>query len=208
MNDAHIWFDGACEPYNPGGHGTWGFVVKRDDATIARERGYIGEGDGVTNNVAEYTALVNALEHARAELDADTIHVHGDSQLVIRQMTGRYDVNSRRLRPLWQDAQRLAREFETVHYEWVPREQNEEADALSKREYKERAYADRRERAEREDMTVDHLGGDAYLVKGEYEVDLADETCTCPDHRQRGAHCKHLFGVELAEGIGEDAPRS
>lgn len=196
MTTARIWFDGACEPYNPGGHGTWGIVIKHDDSE-ATDSGYIGEGDGVTNNVAEYTALIEALEYAADELDADTIHVHGDSQLVIRQMTGQYNVNSQRLMPLWREAKSLSRTLDDVHFQWVPREQNEHADKLSKREYESRAYADRRERAESEDMRIERQTDDTFEVKGKYSVDLTDGTCTCPDHQQRGAKCKHLFAVEL-----------
>lgn len=192
-----VWFDGACEPYNPGGHGTWGFVVERDGETIAEERGYIGQGDGITNNVAEYTALIEALEYVRDELDADTVHVHGDSQLAIRQLTGRYNVNSSRLQPLWHEAQQLAGKFDTVHYQWVPREQNEDADALSKQEYEEQAYADRLKRARNEDMAIEGQDNGTYLVKGDYTVDTDEGTCTCPDHQQRNAKCKHQFAVEL-----------
>lgn len=197
MSTARIWFDGACEPYNPGGHGTWGFVVEDDDGVVARERGYIGEGDGVTNNVAEYTALVEALEFARDELDVDALHVHGDSQLVVRQLTGQYDVNSRRLRPLWRDARRLCDDFDDVHFQWVPREANEKADVLAEREYEERAYADRLDRAKSEDMSVTSREDGTYLVKDDYVVDPDDWTCTCPDHRRRNAKCKHRFAVEL-----------
>lgn len=199
MSTARIWFDGACEPYNPGGHGTWGFVVKVGDETVTTERGYIGEGEGVTNNVAEYTALIKALEYARDQLNAETIHVHGDSQLVIRQMTGQYNVNSQNLIPLWREARGIAADLGTVHFQWVPREQNEEADALSKQEYEARAYADRLERAREEDMDIDAQAGDIYEVKGKYTVDLDAGTCTCPDHQQRGAKCKHLFAVELSQ---------
>lgn len=201
MSTARIWFDGACEPYNPGGHGTWGVVVKQGEETVAEARGYIGEGDGVTNNVAEYTALLEALTYARDDLDADTVYVYGDSQLVIRQMTGRYNVNSGNLLPLWREAQSIARDLDTVHFEWVPREQNQHADALSKREYEAHAYADRLDRAREEAMAIDSQADGTYEVKGEYAVDLDAETCTCPDHRQRGAKCKHMFAVELHLGL-------
>ena len=199
MTPTRIWFDGACEPINPGGHGTWGIIIKQGKETIAHERGYIGEGEGITNNVAEYTALIEALEYTQEELDTDTLHIHGDSQLVIRQMTGQYNVNSQKLLPLWREAQSLANDIETVQFQWVPREQNEEADALSKREYEERAYANRLARAQDENMTINPQDDDnTYRVKGKYTVELDAGTCTCPDHQQRNAKCKHLFAVELS----------
>jgi ribonuclease HI len=196
MSTVKIWFDGACEPRNPGGHGTWGFVIQTDEETIT-QRGYIGEGEGVTNNVAEYTALIESLKFAREELNADTVHVHGDSQLAIRQMTGQYNVNSSRIRPLWREAQGVARDFDTIQYQWVPREQNEEADELSKREYEERAYAGRRERANDEEMDVEPNGDGTFTVKGKYTVDSEEPSCSCPDHQQRNAVCKHIFAVRL-----------
>lgn len=151
----------------------------------------------MTNNVAEYTALIEALEFVRDELDVDALYVHGDSQLVVRQLTGQYDVNRRRLRPLWRHAERLYDDFDEVHLQWVPREENEKADALAEREYEERAYADRLDRARSEDTSVSPREGGTYLVKDEYVVDPDDGTCTCPDHRRRNAKYKHLFAVEL-----------
>jgi ribonuclease HI len=198
MSAAKIWFDGACEPRNPGGHGTWGFVVETSDITV-EQRGYIGEGDGVTNNVAEYTALIEALKYTRDRVHATTVHVHGDSQLAIRQMTGEYNVNSARLRPLWQAARRVAEEFDSVRYQWVPREQNERADRLSKREYEERAYPDRKARAKEEQMRIAANDDGSFTVKEKYTVDPEAPSCTCPDNQQRKAICKHIFAVRLAE---------
>lgn len=198
-----VRFDGACEPVNPGGHGTWGFVIEAGGDTLAKERGYIGEGEGITNNVAEYTALLEALEHAREEVSAAAVDVRGDSQLVVRQLRGEYDVNSPRLRPLYERARRLLSAFDAARLRWVPRERNREADRLSRRAYEEHAYADRLERAKAEAMAVEPLGDGRYRVKGEYEVDLEAGTCTCPDFEHRGAKCKHLFKVELE---GEPEP--
>jgi ribonuclease HI len=205
-----VWFDGACEPGNPGGHGTYGIVIEDDDGTtLATDRGYIGKGDGVTNNVAEYTGLIEALEYVHDRNPDAHVTVHGDSQLAIRQMTGQYRVRSERLRPLWQKAQTLARDL-AVSFEWVPREQNEHADSLSRREYHERAYADeiadRKQRAKDElvegkvDITpLPDRGPDIYEVKGKYVVNLENRTCTGPDFEHRGLPCKHIFEVELSQ---------
>lgn len=206
---ATVWFDGACEPRNPGGHGTYGIVIEDDEGTtLATDRGYIGEGNGVTNNVAEYTGLIEALEYVHDRNTDAHVTVHGDSQLAIRQMTGQYRVRSDRLRPLWQKAQTLARDLD-VSFEWVPREQNEHADSLSRREYHERVHADeiadRKQRAKDElvEGTVDitplpDRGPEIYEVKGKYVVDLENRTCTGPDFEHRGLPCKHIFEVELS----------
>lgn len=213
-----VWFDGACEPRNPGGHGTYGIVIEDDDGTtLATDRGYIGEGDGVTNNVAEYTGLIEALEYVSDRNPDAHVTVHGDSQLAIRQMTGRYRVRSDRLRPLWQKAQTLARDL-NVSFEWIPREQNEHADSLSRREYHEQAHAeeiaDRKQRAKDElaegevDITpLPNRGPDVFEVKGQYRVDLENRTCTGPDFEHRGLPCKHIFEVELSQTPGENDPQ-
>jgi ribonuclease HI len=210
-----VWFDGACEPRNPGGHGTYGIVIEDDEGTtLATDRGYIGEGDSVTNNVAEYTGLIEALEYVHNRNPDAHVTVHGDSQLAIRQMTGRYRVRSDRLRPLWQKAQTLARNLD-VSFEWIPREQNEHADSLSRREYYEQAHAeeiaDRKQRAKDElaegevDITpLPDRGLDVFEVKGQYLVDLENRTCTGPDFEHRGLPCKHIFAVELSQTTGEN----
>jgi ribonuclease HI len=210
-----VWFDGACEPRNPGGHGTYGIVIEDDDGTmLATDGGYIGHGDGVTNNVAEYTGLIEALEYVHDRNPDAHVTVHGDSQLAIRQMTGQYQVRSERLRPLWQKAQTLARDLD-ISFEWVPGEQNEHADSLSRREYHERVHAeeiaDRKQRAQDElsegDVNITPLpdrGPDVFEVKGQYVVDLETRTCTGPDFENRGLPCKHIFEVELSQTTGEN----
>lgn len=146
MSTARIWFDGACEPYNPCGHGTCGFVATVGEETVATERGQIGEGGGITDNVAEYTAITEALKYVGHELDAETIYIQGGPQFVISRMTRQYIVNSQNLIP------RLARGWGNCRHpqlrrlQWVPREQNEAADALSEGAYDGRAFADRLER--------------------------------------------------------------
>jgi ribonuclease HI len=85
-----------------------------------------------TNNVAEYAALLAALERARS-LGLEALVVHSDSQLLVEQMNGGYKVKAAHLKGLWLRARTLAaalRRFSIVH---VPREENREADALANR---------------------------------------------------------------------------
>ena len=90
----------------------------------------VSERIGVaTNNVAEYRALVAALEAAR-EFPARRIRVRADSQLLIRQLEGRYRVKQAHLRPYYERARELLSEYQDVDLGHVPREQNTEADAL------------------------------------------------------------------------------
>ena len=82
-----------------------------------------------TNNVAEYTALIRGLE-AAAEFGAPRVEVRADSQLLIRQLEGRYRVKHAGLVPLHRRAQELLQGYREVDLQHVRREDNTEADAL------------------------------------------------------------------------------
>ncbi|HEU5471147.1 MAG TPA: bifunctional RNase H/acid phosphatase [Actinophytocola sp.] len=113
---------------NPGPAG-YGAVV-RDAGTgeVLAER---AEGIGVaTNNVAEYRGLVAGLR-AAADLGADIVDVRMDSKLVVEQMSGRWKIKHAALQPLALEAQKIARGFGRIRYEWIPREQNKHADRLA-----------------------------------------------------------------------------
>jgi ribonuclease HI len=85
----------------------------------------------MTNNQAEYTALVKALEHA-LELDAGaSVLLHSDSELMVKQMNGEYRVKNEELLPLYEEARDLAKRFGGgVTFRHVRRGQNSRADAL------------------------------------------------------------------------------
>lgn len=207
------WFDGLCEPTNPDGHGAYGVVVDVDGDTVYEAAAYLGDGGSdwtMTNNVAEYAAAIAALRYiAERSLLADThLTLTGDSQLVIRQLTGQYAVNSRRLHPLWQAAHDLVRDLD-ADPQWVPREQNEHADRLSRTAYHKHvtqpARDARKQRAWEETIPIEHLDGTQYRVKNTYIVDLDDESCTCPDYEHRGQPCKHLYAVKDATADADNS---
>jgi len=112
---------------NPG-PASYGVVVRAPDGTtIFRLGKYLGR---MTNNVAEYYALIGALDYAQSH-HISRLAVRSDSELLVRQMQGRYKVKSPDLRPLHERAQKLSRalaHFEIVH---VRRELNSEADELA-----------------------------------------------------------------------------
>ncbi|MCL6565865.1 MAG: reverse transcriptase-like protein [Acidobacteriia bacterium] len=83
-----------------------------------------------TNNEAEYYALIAALDFALAH-GIRRLAVRSDSELLVRQMQRRYKVKQPRLRLLFEQAQRLARQLEYFSIEHIPREQNSAADALA-----------------------------------------------------------------------------
>ncbi|MCS6866099.1 MAG: ribonuclease HI family protein [Gemmataceae bacterium] len=83
-----------------------------------------------TNNVAEYTALVEGLSRA-AQMGVQKLNIFSDSELLVRQMTGEYQVRSAELRSLYEQARRLWDQFARVTIQHIPREQNRRADALA-----------------------------------------------------------------------------
>lgn len=82
-----------------------------------------------TNNVAEYTALVKALEAAK-ELSVEDLAVFSDSELLVKQVNGEYKVKSEQIRSLFQQAVDLLAEFTNWKVRHIMREQNKEADKL------------------------------------------------------------------------------
>lgn len=138
----HAWFDGACEPVNPGGVGTYGFVVRDGDRLVRTQHGVVPAAEGVamTNNVAEYAALLFLAEWLRDHVAGQEVHVHGDSRIVVEQVAGRMKANAPHLRHL-RDLARAALPagVQLVH---VMRERNVEADALTHRAYEEAMRAD------------------------------------------------------------------
>jgi ribonuclease HI len=102
--------------------------ITTEDGTVLAE---IARGLGeATNNVAEYTAVIEGLSHAR-ELGARSVTLRSDSLLLINQLTGRYRVKSTHLQPLHRRARSIAAGFERISFEHVPREENREADRLA-----------------------------------------------------------------------------
>lgn len=112
---------------NPG-PASYGVIVRAPDGNTQFRIGkYLGRA---TNNVAEYYGLIGALDYAQSQ-NISHLAVRSDSELLVRQMQGRYKVKSPDLRPLHERAQKMARalaHFEIAH---VPREQNSEADELA-----------------------------------------------------------------------------
>ena len=122
---ATLYTDGGARG-NPGPAAS-AFVLESEDGALLDARGNaIGTA---TNNVAEYTALVNGLRRA-AELGVSQLEVRSDSELMVKQMRGEYRVKNRDLQELFLGASRLARALGTVTYTHVRREHNELADRL------------------------------------------------------------------------------
>lgn len=124
MPDLVAYVDGGSHG-SPGPSGI-GVVIEQPGAEKVRIAKAIGRQD---NNVAEYVALLEALQHA-VSVNARTLHVYSDSQIVVRQMTGQYACRSPRLYSLNWTCRKLARslEFSIAH---ISRDQNHEANELA-----------------------------------------------------------------------------
>lgn len=118
-------FDGGSRG-NPGPAGI-GVVVRAADGTPLVTLGrYVGKA---TNNVAEYRALITAMQEAE-KLGARRVKIRGDSELVVRQMTGQYRVKHPDLIPLYREAKALFDSFDEASIAHNYREKNELADRL------------------------------------------------------------------------------
>jgi probable phosphoglycerate mutase len=125
-----IWFDGASRGNGrAGARAAIGAVVRdaRTGERLAVVACTIGEE---TNNVAEYRALLAALDAAR-QFGARRLRIHGDSALVIQQLRGAWKVKAAHLAPLIHEARLALANYDEVQLEQVPRAANAEADALA-----------------------------------------------------------------------------
>lgn len=121
-----VYVDGASRG-NPG-EASYGFALtKRTGEVIYKESGYIGRA---TNNFAEYTAVVKALEFALSK-KIKSIEIRSDSQLLVRQLKGEYKLKSENLRDLHARCRELLSRFGWYEIHHIPREQNKIADKLA-----------------------------------------------------------------------------
>jgi ribonuclease HI len=127
MSENHeltIYTDGGSRG-NPG-PAAYAYVIQRAGLADIEEKAYLGR---TTNNIAEYTGLVKALEHAR-HLGAQRLTVFSDSELMVKQLNGEYRVKNEGLRPLYEQAVALRRDFASVNIQHVRRAHNKHADRL------------------------------------------------------------------------------
>lgn len=136
-----VHFDGACEPVNPGGVATCGWTIRCGDELLEAGCCEVCRGVNATNNVAEWSALGFALrwllDH-HTDVQPKVIELVGDSQLVVNQLNDSWRCNAPHLQKLRERCKAILEELHvTWTARWIPREQNEEADALSRRAYEE-----------------------------------------------------------------------
>lgn len=125
-----IYTDGASRG-NPG-HASFGFTISDEAGNLVYEKGeYIGI---TTNNVAEYTAVLEALIYVKKELSQKSpfqIELRADSKLVAEQLSGRYKIKALHLKPIIQKIKILGIELGNVIFKHIPRSSNTRADRLA-----------------------------------------------------------------------------
>lgn len=137
MTFIQCFFDGCCEPVNPGGIASYGAVILKDGKRIweASEIFYPKKGKEkeTSNNVAEYSGFKAILEYLIAKgLNKERITIHGDSMLVLRQMFGTWKIKQGYYVPIALQCKKLLKQFPNITGEWIPRDENSLADELSK----------------------------------------------------------------------------
>jgi ribonuclease HI len=128
--DASGWFTAHCDGGsrgNPGPAGYGAVIEGPDGRVVARLSDYLGRQ---TNNFAEYKGLLAVLAWA-VEHGAKRLRVVSDSELMVKQMKGQYKVASPGLRPLWEEAKRLASRLDRFEMRHTLRGGNQEADRLA-----------------------------------------------------------------------------
>ena len=134
MEKLLLYTDGGSRN-NPGPAAT-GFLIKTEGGRTLKQGGkFLGRA---TNNEAEYYALIEGLREAR-KFNPSHLTCFLDSSLVVNQLTGRFKIKEARLRQLIFKIKTLEKEFGSIQYGYIPREKNQEADAIVNRTLDEQA---------------------------------------------------------------------
>lgn len=140
-----IHTDASIEPFNPGGVVAWAFIVKQGSNTVHKEAGVSHRGgEMATNNVGEYNAVVAAMLWLIKLPDSKKFPaiIKSDSQLIVNQCSGTWGCKDDKLIPLYDMVMKARKRYgRNVTFQWIPREKNSEADALSRTAYDEEEIA-------------------------------------------------------------------
>ncbi|MGM0380510.1 MAG: ribonuclease HI family protein [bacterium] len=128
-----LYVDGASRN-NPGPAGGGAVVYDENNEQVARDYRFFGSR--LTNNAAEYRSLLLGLELLPE--DCGQLKIHMDSELVIKQLTGEYSINSSNLKPYYERVKSRLEKFDELEFEAIPREENQQADKLANRALDER----------------------------------------------------------------------
>ena len=127
-------FDGASR-HNPRGPAGCGWVLYDEDESHEIETGKDDLGFNVSNNQAEYQGLIDGLRYIQDNISCNRVYVRGDSEIVIRQMLGEYNVNSHNIRSYFDKAKEIENDLDRngvkIYYDHISRADNWKADKLA-----------------------------------------------------------------------------
>ena len=126
VKELTIYTDGASRG-NPGEAGAGAIIYGAEGTVIKKVKKYLGT---TTNNVAEYMALIIALNEA-LRLKGEILHLFSDSELMVRQIKGIYKVRDRKMQALWREVKKLLAQFIQYDIICIDRRKNREADELA-----------------------------------------------------------------------------
>jgi ribonuclease HI len=123
----HVYIDGASSG-NPGESGAGIIAFNESGLELFKESIYLGH---MTNNMAEYEALVRSLERAY-QSSVENLYIYTDSLLIANQITGKYKIKNQELMKYSEKAKTIIKYFNNFAIEYIPREKNVLADKLAK----------------------------------------------------------------------------
>lgn len=191
-------YDGACNP-NPGPMGIGCSITDSHGNEVATS--YAGKGAG-TNNEAEYHALIEALRLAQQH-GIRNLTLRGDSKIVTNQVNGIYQCKKKELIDLRDQVAELAKGFDRIKFEWIPREKNKRADQLSKQGLSEVKPAnnevkERKPKFDTPDYTITPFPGLGFALsdgKRIYAVNMNPILCSC-EYFSKETLCQHIHHLK------------
>jgi len=167
--------DGACSGKNPGGVAAYGYHIQMDGRTVREDYGILKEGEGATNNYAEYMAPIKALNWILSSKEtiesADTVLLRSDSQLLVNQINGEWSVKSSSIVDLYEELKDLIDQLEnlslTVEFEHIGREKNGRADGLAQTAIKDHRTLQKIKKKDKK-KTCPECGSEMVLRNGKY----------------------------------------
>lgn len=137
------FWDGSCEPCNPGGNMGWGFHLKNTfTKQIIQGSSSIPAREINSNNVAEYIGFLRLLDELYAIPVKSKILLLGDSNLIVQQMNGNWGIKDGMYKPYADRAmeklKQLRKQHALIKIQWIPRSLNAFADDLSKKDKQEK----------------------------------------------------------------------
>lgn len=187
---------------NPGPAGA-GFVISVAGNPVLSRGIFIGT---TTNNVAEYTAVRAGLAAAK-EMQAQSVRLFSDSQLLVRQLNGQYRVKSENLKGLYAECMELLSSFSSWQITHVYREKNAEADAMANRAMDKKGNVETRHtssgKSERKKLRIGILlsGGGRTMTNIQKEI---EDGCLNAEIVVVISSLSNVRGVQLAQGLGLD----